>query len=106
MIGEKRSKEELRFTGHFQAGKFILAILLLIAVISGIYTYYNPSDDWKYCQRNKPEWNNSGDERADKCFNELWPSYCELRAPRNCPIDPSPLIMPGIQPTAKYNFSQ
>lgn len=66
---------------------FVSAIIILAGTLTGIFLYMNPSDDMLYCERNKPEWNNSIDntDRDSKCYNELWPQYCKIRSPYNCP---------------------
>jgi len=46
--------------------------------------YYNPEDGWEFCERNRPEWNKTG-ERGDICFTTYWNKYCEIRAPSHCP---------------------
>lgn len=59
---------------------------IIFLVIFGFvgYNYMNPEDDWHFCERNRPAWNNTG-ERDDICFNEYWERYCYLRAPNQCP---------------------
>lgn len=66
---------------------FTAGIILVAVAVSGLYLYMNPSDDLLYCERNKPEFNNSPEnsERDNRCYNELWPEYCEIRSPRHCP---------------------
>lgn len=58
-------------------------ILLIISVILTIYIYQNPVDDWEFCLRNMPKYNNTG-KRTDVCFLKQWIYYCKLRAPSLC----------------------
>jgi len=62
----------------------VIGISFVLTILLSHYLYYNPDDDWDYCKRNMPAWNNTG-TRSDICFTEQWEFYCKLRAPAMCP---------------------
>lgn len=61
----------------------LVGVFIIILFASIYYSYLNPDDDWLFCKRNMPKYNNTG-KKTDICFTEQWDRYCELRAPHLC----------------------
>ena len=71
---------------YYYIAGFLVTVIVVISFSFVFHSYKNPKDDLLYCQRNKPAYNNTDNERANKCFNEIWPEYCKIRSPKDCPI--------------------
>ena len=80
--------EELEELEYPRIVMLLLFILVAVAIYGwcfyAVLSYYNPSDDWLYCQRSKPDLNLSG-TRAELCYTEYWPEYCKMTYPKWCP---------------------
>ncbi len=64
--------------------EYIISTILCIILVGSFVAYNNPINDDKWCERNKPTMNISG-EKSSYCFNEGWEKYCKISFPEYCP---------------------